>query len=149
VGGKNSGRNEKRETDMADGKIDETNYVYFKVRVFAHNVFTRFSCVLCGGIIEKEGVSAVLEGYTEDREKKADFGDICRECLDAGREGASERMHHKAGHLREHAEWLEQLAGDVIRAESWASSDDLDSARRDLDNEMGIHRRAAQEDIPF
>ena len=130
---------------MANEKIDDTDYAYFEVRVFAHNVFRRSLCLLCGGTIGKEGVAAVLEGYTEDREKKADFGDICRECLDAGKEGAAGRMRHQAGHLREHAEWLEQLAGDVVQAELWASSDDLDTARRELDKKMGWAKEVCEE----
>lgn len=118
---------------MADEKID---YVHFTVRVFAHNMFFRSCCLLCHGEIGKDGVSAVLEGYTENREKKADFGDICRECLDAGREGAAERMRHQANESREHAEWLEQLAGDVVQAETWVSSDDLDRARREASEDL-------------
>lgn len=131
---------------MANEEFDGTAYAYFRVRVFAHNMFTRSRCLLCGGEIGKEGVSAVLEGYTEDREKKSDFGDICRECLDAGKEGAAGRMRREAGRLREHAEWLEQLAGDVVQAESWASSDDLDSARLELDKEMGWAKEVCEND---
>ena len=133
--------------------MDQTDYTRFKVRVFAHNIFHRFRCLLCSSWIEKDGVSAVLEGYTEDRQKKEDFGDICRECLDVGREGAAERMRYHAEHLREHAAWLEQLASDVLHAENWASSDDLDRARKELDEKMGWIAEDKTEiddgDLPF
>jgi len=95
---------------------------------FAHNTFVRFGCDLCGGTIDKIGVSGQL--LADDGERIAD--DICPACTEAGPHGAAVRMRRFAASIRQQAEALEEIADEVENITDWATLEDWGRARLKL-----------------
>jgi len=53
------------------------------------------------------------------------LGDVCRDCIKAGPQGAAERALDYAKYFRERALEMEDLAGRVAKITEWASLEDL------------------------
>ncbi len=114
-----------------------------KTKAWSHNVGSHFSCMLCGGDHRQNmaAVSLVMHRDWKPPNEISDsilfkemsdamLGDVCRDCIEAGPQGAAERMLDYVEYLRQGALKLETLAGRVARITEWASVEDLREAER-------------------
>lgn len=100
-------------------------------------------CTLCGVIFECRNAGASLMRF-EHGQAPTDYGAMCPECLAAGKLGAASRARASAAKLRalvvpdghdyehaEHAQWLDDLAGDIERmpGDNWAMLGELAQAQ--------------------
>lgn len=98
----------------------------------AFNIYLRTKCGLCGNTIEKDGVTSQIV----DDDGEVVVADICPACVLAGPQGASIRMFAAARALRERADYIQTLAGDVISITEWCTLEDMGRARLRMDAAM-------------
>ena len=114
-----------------------------KTKAWSHNTGSHFGCVLCGRDHKQyyAAVSLVMHGdwkppyeisdpVLKEEMSAAMLGDVCQDCIEAGPQGAAERLLDHVQYLRERALRLETLAGRVARITEWASVEDLIEAER-------------------
>ena len=113
-----------------------------KIILEAGTGYFRWVCDICGETQEKDGMySRVIFPYDE-RGMMLHY-DICRNCLEAGVEGAIERSKKRAKELEELAQVHKECIPNVLRAVSeWKCGKDYDAVHKAFEKEM-------QADYPF
>ena len=113
-----------------------------KTKAWSHNLGSHFRCVLCGerndqcyavvSLVAHEDWKApnqISDPVLHKEMVDAVLGDVCRECIEAGPQGAVKKMLDYVEYLRQEALKLENLAGRVARITEWATVENLREAR--------------------
>jgi hypothetical protein len=112
---------------------------HLQVTVRKHNIHGDYSCVVCGRIFEENLVAAELhEVKFNDSYNAVHWGDVCPECLDAGKEGAAIRAREHAAALHTYAEEVKSLADKLLGEDTvWAITEaDIERAEQELQEAM-------------
>ena len=111
--------------------------------------YLRWVCDICGETQEKDGMLSRVVFLADSIGMRLDY-DICRNCLEAGVEGATERSVKRAEYLEVLAQSHREAIPNVLRMVSeWKTGKDYDAVCEEFEKQFREENEEEDKEFPF